>query len=327
MDYGRYDRFFIILEEQSEGFAMRQSANVKGHIKIETGNNKGAMRIGVQNLKYQDRNEYIYKLIFFGNAREKTIYAIIGTVNVNKMGNGETYFRFDPNNIDKNGHTLFEFTHAIVAAVSVKDEKEPLHPVLKGTFEMPFSEYGKEEKVEAAEIAAEQKHDSYVKQYECETDNKEDSSEESCMNEEKAVCYNSYYNKYLCAQCFRINRSKNVYDRILPFRDDATSAEWTKMCDYSAFPMVSPGAKALSQKYKHYIFGCNEKYYYLGVPGRFLRSEQPEEGISGFLLWQPIIGAENLNATDEKASDDIRKMAYGYWIVAVDKETGDIVEA
>ena len=316
MDYGRYDRFFIMLEEQNEGFAMRQSANVKGHIKIETGSNKGAMRIGVQNLKYQDKNEYIYKLIFFGNAKEKTIYAIIGTVNVNKMGNGETYFRFDPNNIDKNGHTLSEFTHAIVAAVSVKDEKEPLHPVLKGTFEMPFSEYGKEEKVAAAEITEEPEQNSDIEQAEYEANNKKD-----------AVCYNSYYNKYLCAQCFRINKSKNVYDRIIPFREDVTSAEWTKMCDYTTFPMVSPGARGLSQKYKHYIFGCNEKYYYFGVPGRFLRSEQPEEGMSGFLLWQPIIGAETLNATDERASDDIRKMAYGYWIVAVDRETGDVVEA
>lgn len=326
MDYSRYDRFFIMLEEQNEGFAMRQNANVKGHIKIETGSNKGAMRIGVQNLKYQDRNEYIYKLIFFGNAKEKTIYAIIGTVNVNKMGNGETYFRFDPNNIDKNGHNLSEFTHAIVAAVSVKDEKEPLHPVLKGNFEVPFSECSKEEKIEAAEISGSAEQNNYTEQYPCEQESKESASAGS-MGDGAAVCYNSYYNKYLCAQCFRINKSKNVYDRILPFREDATSAEWTKMCDYSSFPMVSPGARGLSQKYKHYIFGCNEKYYYFGVPGRFLRSEQPEEGRSGFLLWQPIIGAENLNATEESTSDDIRKMAYGYWIVAVDKETGDVVEA
>ena len=73
------------------------------------------------------------------------------------MGSGETYFRFDPVSMDKNGHSLADFSHAIVAAVSVNDEKEPLHHVLKGTLDMP--PYGEErealEQDEGMEISGE----------------------------------------------------------------------------------------------------------------------------------------------------------------------------
>lgn len=305
MDYERYERFFIIMEGQSEDFAMRAGDSAKGHIKIETGNNRGAMRIGVQNVKYYEKSDYIYKLIFFGTVREKMIHVIIGTVNVNRMGSGETYFRFNPADMDKNGHGLSDFSHAIVAAVSVNDEREPLHPVLKGELDMPpyREEPSSREKLSSRE------------------------EEEATGEDPDLTCYNSYYNKYIAAQCFRMDRDKNVYDRVMPFKNDVTGAEWTKVTGDLTVPMVSPGAQMLAQKYKHYIFGKTEKYYYFGVPGRFLREEQPEEGASGFILWQPILGAEDYNATEETTPVEVRKMAYGYWIVAVDAKSGDIFEA
>lgn len=329
MDYERYDRFFIIMEGQSEAFAMRAGEAAKGHIKIETGNNRGAMRIGVQNVKYYEKSEYVYKLIFFGTVREKMIYSIIGTVNVNRMGSGETYFRFDPVNMDKNGHSLADFSHAIVAAVSVSDEKEPLHPVLKGTLDMP--PYGEEKDEQKIESESGSGHDETEQTAAQETDNTDaesaENTAESVQTDDAPMCYNSYYNKYIAVQCFRMDRDKNVYDRVMPFKDDVTGAEWTKVTDDITVPMVSPGAQMLAAKYKHYIFGKSEKYYYLGVPGRFLREEQPEEGASGFILWQPILGAEDYKATEETTPVEVRKMAYGYWIVAVDIKNGDILEA
>lgn len=322
MDYERYERFFIIMEGQSEDFAMRAGDSAKGHIKIETGNNRGAMRIGVQNVRYYEKSDYIYKLIFFGTVREKMIHVIIGTVNVNRMGSGETYFRFDPADMDKNGHGLSDFSHAIVAAVSVNDEREPLHPVLKGELDMPpYREepsHREEEEVTRADRESKEKSDA----------EKEESAEEKdAATSAELTCYNSYYNKYIAAQCFRMDRDKNVYDRVMPFKNDVTGAEWTKVTDDLTVPMVSPGAQMLAQKYKHYIFGKTEKYYYFGVPGRFLREEQPEEGASGFILWQPILGAEDYNATEETTPVEVRQMAYGYWIVAVDVKSGDIFEA
>lgn len=297
MDYDRYERFFVMLEEQGEDFAMRRSTKCGGHIKIETGEGRGAIRIGVRNLRHFENEEYIYKLILFGTAKEKTIYSVVGTVNVNKIGNGETYFRFDPKRMDKHEHELADYSHVIVAAMSTKDENEPLHPVMKGVLDIPF--YRKTE----------------------------DAGERKESGEPERVCYNTYYNRYLAAQCYKINENKNIYDRVVPFKDDVTGAEWTKMSAQDVFPMVSPGGRRLAEKYRHYIFGKGENLYYLGVPGRFLREEQPEEGESGFLLWQPIIGAEEYNAMAEETPDEVRKQAYGYWIIAIDTETGDILEA
>ncbi|QHI72120.1 hypothetical protein [Aminipila terrae] len=43
-------------------------------------------------------------------------------------------------------------------------------------------------------------------------------------------------------------------------------------------------------------------------------------------MWQPIVGAESLEATKADCSLENRMTAYGYWITAIDKETGDIVD-
>ena len=332
MDYERYDRFFLILEGQNEEFAMRSNAAAKGHIKIEIGNRKGAMRIGVQNLKYQDKGDYTYKLIFFGTARERTIYAVIGTVNVNKMGSGETYFRFDPADMDQNGHGLSDFSYAIVAAASSKDEKESLHPVLKGVLELPRYDR-KQTAAHAAGLSQQGKKENKTEK-ETQQENAAQSSDLHRAGVETdtgvydlPICYNSYYNRYVAAQCRRMDEEKNVYDRVVPFQEDLTGAEWTKVTSGLELPIVSPGAQRMAEKYKHYIFGKTDRYYYLGVPGRFLREEQPENGESGFTLWQPILGAEEYNATAETTPLEVRQMAYGYWIIAIDRKNGDIVEA
>ncbi|MBE6031461.1 MAG: hypothetical protein E7225_07745 [Clostridiales bacterium] len=294
MDYNRFDRFFVTLDGQDSDFAMRQTAGGSGHIKIETGEGRGAMRISVRNLRYFD-NEYVYKLILFGVSEGKNIYAIIGTVNVSKIGNGETYFRFVPADLDGAGHELADFSYAVVAAVSTKNDEEPLRPVLKGELGI------------------------------CDEDKVCDAGEES--SEEERICYNSYYNRYLLEICERISSETDVYDRIVPFSEDVTDAVWVKMGMDERIPVVSPGAEILRDRYRHYIFGKGEKDYFIGVPGRFLRDEQPEEGESGFTLWQPIIGAEELNAMSEEASLEARLQAYGYWIVAIRRENGDILEA
>lgn len=132
MNYVKYNRSFVMLEEQSSKYAERESVPVKGYLKVETGNNKGALRCVVQNLRYFDKGDYIYKLILFGKKGERTIHTVIGNLLVNKQGNGETYFRFLPLDMDGKGNPYHSFTTAIVAAASTRDDREPLHPVLKG---------------------------------------------------------------------------------------------------------------------------------------------------------------------------------------------------
>lgn len=313
MNYEKYDRFFIRLEGENRDFAMRTAESVRGHIKIETGNRKGAMRIGVQNLRYQGKGDYLYKLIFFGTKENRTIYAIIGTLSVNPMGSGETYFRFDPSAMNANGQELSEFSHAIVAAVSESDEREPLHPVLKGVLDFP----GREANEKSANVSA-------ASENPASGERPPDSGNELGG---EPLCYNAYYNKYIAMRCLKMDREKNIYDRVVPFREDVTGAEWTKVTENPVLPLVSPGGQQMVRKYRHYIFGQSGNYYYFGVPGRFLREEQPENGASGFTLWQPIVGAEDYHATEETTPMEMRRLAYGYWIVAIEKESGNIVEA
>ncbi len=135
MNYVKYNRSFVMMEEQGSQFAAKESVPIKGYLKVETGNNKGALRCVVQNLRHFDRGDYIYKLILFGKKGERTIHATIGNLVVNKQGNGETYFRFLPIDVDGKGNSFHSFTTAIVAAASTNDDKEPLHPVLKGVTE------------------------------------------------------------------------------------------------------------------------------------------------------------------------------------------------
>lgn len=132
MNYVKYNRSLIMLEEQSNKFAAKEALPIKGYLKIETGNNKGALRCAVQNLKYYEKGDYIYKLILFGKKGEKTIHTIIGSLLVNRQGNGETYFRFQPLDIDGKGNCYHDYSTAIIAAASTIDDKEALHPVLKG---------------------------------------------------------------------------------------------------------------------------------------------------------------------------------------------------
>lgn len=131
MNYGRYNRSVTVLSGQSRDFSAREGG-LSGHLKVETGNNKGAMRCTVDNLRPWPKGEYIYKLILFGSRGERTIHALIGTIPVSKTGTGEAYFRFNPLDVDGKGNGYQRFTTAIVASVSMRSDREPLHPILKG---------------------------------------------------------------------------------------------------------------------------------------------------------------------------------------------------
>ncbi|MDD2217396.1 MAG: hypothetical protein PHW03_06370 [Eubacteriales bacterium] len=315
MEYMKYQRSFVMLEEQNKKFAMKQGETSRGHIKIETGGNKGALRIGVENIESFQEREYVYKLILFGKSDSKTIYAIVGTVRVGSLGSGESYFRFNPLDMDGKGNDISKYTHAIVAAVSTKNEDEPLHPILKGTISI------KGEETELQNFEEKKRDEAELNGAKLQ---KEDTKEDK---QEDVRTFNSFYREYLLKTCRNLEEEADVYNRIIPFKEDVTSAAWSKIDNPDELPLVTPKGKELSRKYKHYIFGVSQEHYYIGIPGRFLKEEQPDEGGSGFVLWQPIVGAEKLNATDADCPDKERMQAYGYWIVAITKIKGDIIEA
>jgi len=309
MRYDKYAAHFVMLQEQNNVFAFRTTLPIKGHVKIETGNGKGAMRVVVQNMRYYERGPYIYKLILFGKKRERTIHSVMGSVAINRYGNGETYIRFNPFDIDSKGNPLSAFSVAILVAVSIRNEKESLHPVLKGEIVIG-EEYDRLDDEES---------DVYEDDFGEEEESIGDLdilAEEEAQQEKGGLkhCYNNYYNRYLIESCQRTIRMSRYYDDVVPFKDDKTNAKWKKIVNVGNLPIVSPGAQYFASKYKHYIFGITEEMCYIGIPGRLMNEEQPDGGESGFVYWQPIIGAMR------------QRDAYGYWISAIDLLTGDIQE-
>ena len=347
MNYVKYNRSFVMMEEQNNQFAARESAPIKGYLKVETGNNKGALRCTVQNLRYYEKGDYIYKLILFGKKSERTIHTIIGNLVVNRQGNGETYFRFLPMDIDGKGNAYHNYSTAIVAAASTKDEKEPLHPVLKGvTFSEGESFQSELFQVENEEEADDYEFDQIMNQIDKIVEDAEEAIQEETTSDdllrhgaagapkEETVTkkiYNKYYNEYLLNACAHTCRVAEYYEDVTPFDKDKTGARWKKIVNITNLPIVSPGAHYFATQYRHYLFGAKADEngfatkFYFGIPGRFLTEEQPDGGKSGFTYWQPIRGADPVFEQSNK-DENANRNAYGYWIVSVDGKTGNIEE-
>ena len=360
MNYVKYNRSFVMMEEQSSQFAARGSLPVKGYLKVETGNNKGALRCVVQNLRYYEKGDYIYKLILFGKKGERTIHTVIGDLLVNRQGNGETYFRFLPLDVDGKGNSYHQYTTAIIAAASMRDDREPLHPVLKGVTvsdEEPFrselvpideeTEDGQNRDIDEiiskiSELIEEDEIDVIVQEAEPEEQENSMGEQETPMEEQAAVpeekertvskrTYNNFYNEYILNACAHTCRSAEFYEDVAPFDNDRTGARWKKIVNITSLPLVSPGAHYFATQYRHYIFGAkpDEKgmatKFFFGIPGRFRDEEQPDGGKSGFTYWQAIRGADPVFENYRKAENGDRN-SYGYWIVSVDGKTGNIEE-
>lgn len=276
MDYIKYEKTYVMLEEENHSFANDEKDKLTGVIKIETGSGKGAIKAEINNILYS--SIYAYKLIFFGRKKEKTIYTVVGDITVDQMGAGRGYFRFNPQNADGKGSRLSDYSIAVIAAVSLDDGNKPLKPVARGSFagETPVRPMRTQKKT-----------------------------------------YSSYYREFLAESCSKIADNSAFYEDIRPFANNVLDCIWKKIVNTARMPVLSAEAAGLCSRYRHFIFAEADNYYYIGVPGRKLRTEQPEQGRSGFSLWQPVAGAEDI--TDEKE-------AYGYWICAVNKNNGEIEE-
>ncbi|WP_168198369.1 DUF7922 domain-containing protein [Crassaminicella thermophila] len=198
MDRKRYRRYFIILEEEDHGFENKGGKRPKGYTKIETKNGKGVLSHYIQNLKYFDNAEYVYKGYLIGTKDGKQIFADNGTFVIDESGKGELYWRFNPENVDGQGNAIKEFNViAIVAEVQNGQRKEIVAPLVgfidkeKVRWKHVLTNHYKEEKkeennyeaVKIEEVKEEQtpKEEETVK----EDIQKEETIEEEIKNEEK----------------------------------------------------------------------------------------------------------------------------------------------
>lgn len=100
---------------------------------------------------------------------------------------------------------------------------------------------------------------------------------------------------------------------------DETDADWRRIDDIGELPEFLRVAEALIGKYNHYILGEKDDRWFIGVPGRFLKSEQPD----GFQLWQPLRGGEKYYENTAELTGKLCEEIFGYWITEVDKQTGN----
>lgn len=288
MDFSKVKKSPILLQEENRRFALDKTQKIHGHMKLENDADKGLIVVLAENVKFFPQGEYVYKLIFAGTKKEKRHYHLVGTLSLNAYGTAEGSFRINPQNLDGHGMALWDFSTAIIAATSTINSRESLHPVLKGSIEIP--------------------------------------SEPKAPRTITPKDYSPFYNRIVLENCINIAKSQQKFTDIIPFRRDLTKAEWKKVTDCSLFPMIAPGAQPPMKQYGHFLFGWSKSHYFLGIPGRFFPKEQPDQGNSGFVFWQPILGMEETEADSSLSIDQRREKQYGYWIAAINRYNGHIEE-
>jgi hypothetical protein len=70
----------------------------------------------------------------------------------------------------------------------------------------------------------------------------------------------------------------------------------------------------LIEKYGHYLLGRRDDRYFVAIPGRFLRAEQPCREAGLFSLWQPVRGGEAFFDDLETLEGSLAEGIFGYWI-------------
>lgn len=111
-----------------------------------------------------------------------------------------------------------------------------------------------------------------------------------------------------------------------PFENDETESTWHREEKLDLLKAFCPEAYETACRYGHFIIGRTKTDSYIGIPGRFMRGEQPAQGETGFTLWQPLRGGETFYMDLENMPDDLCERIYGYWIARLDAETLAISE-
>lgn len=110
------------------------------------------------------------------------------------------------------------------------------------------------------------------------------------------------------------------------FSADEAEASWHREGNIELLKQFCREGYAQAKKHGHFIVGTGSKGDFIGIPGRFLIEEQPAGGATGFTLWQPLAGGEELYENLEKIDEETTMRVFGYWIAAIDSKTLKISE-
>ena len=110
------------------------------------------------------------------------------------------------------------------------------------------------------------------------------------------------------------------------FSADEAEASWHREENIELLKQFCREGYAQAKKHGHFIVGTGSNGDFIGIPGRFLIEEQPAGGATGFILWQPLAGGEELYENLEKIDEETAMQVFGYWIAAIDSKTLKISE-
>ena len=110
------------------------------------------------------------------------------------------------------------------------------------------------------------------------------------------------------------------------FSADEAEASWHREENIELLKQFCREGYAQAKKHGHFIVGTGSNGDFIGIPGRFLIEEQPAGGATGFTLWHPLAGGEDLYENLEKIDEETAMQVFGYWIAAIDSKTLRISE-
>ncbi|MCX7884045.1 MAG: hypothetical protein N2448_03325 [Caloramator sp.] len=128
----KYNRYFIIFQEEDKGFGIALDKQPTGYTKIETRNGKCKITVYVQNL-VKDKGPYICCMI--DGSKNPAVVARLGEIAVDDTGRGETFWEYKEEDIAGTGMTIDKF---MISAVIVEGDK-----ILS-----PLAGYASKEKIE-----------------------------------------------------------------------------------------------------------------------------------------------------------------------------------
>lgn len=284
----------VILMEENRNFALDKSRKISGQITASISSDMNANRIVEfhlqgENLLPSDPNKYRYKLMLLGLDKGQSLHKIIGEVKANNRGQVEEVFHLNIDNVDGKGNSLTCFFIFMIVAIAAANRKEPFHPVLKGDWDNKW--------------------------YDCKPGLKPEPDADPVQEANQTQkTYNGYYNTYVRQMTDDLVKHKDRFLKTVPFNETWIADNWRRVELVSSgttnvlelFPVVSRTAKQQIDRYGHFIFAFNDEYFLLGIPGTHNEEDQPDQGESGFVLWQPI-----------KDSD-----YYGYWLMMIQRTNG-----
>lgn len=131
---------------------------------------------------------------------------------------------------------------------------------------------------------------------------------------------NKEYLIYVLSQLMKNKDTKGI------FTSDETGSIWHRENNIDILKTFCREGYAMARKYGHFIVGTSQDENYIGIPGRFLIEEQPAGGKTGFTLWQPLRGGEEMYRSLENIGDKEAEVVYGYWIAGIDPESLQLYE-